>query len=616
MSQDLYGYYERELIFIRQFAQEFARRYPAAAGRLLLEPNRSVDPHVERLMEGFALLAGRVHQKLDDEFPELTEAMLGVLYPHYLAPVPSMAIVQFDLDHERGQFPDGFLVPPRSPLRATPVADVACRFRTAYPVRLWPVEVAEARVFTPPFHGDFPPPPPGAAAAVRIRLVARGGHTLGDLSSLDRLRFFLSGESQVVATLYEFLFNRSLQVVLRSPDGTTSVTLDPAECLAQVGFGRDEGVLPYPEQSFVGYRLLTEFFSFPAKFHFLDLLCLDRIREAKILDRLDVIIYLSRAATNIEQGVDAGTFRLGCTPIVNLFEQTAEPIALTQARHEYRIVPDVATPHGSEVFSVDSVVGLDPVSRSSTEYYPFYSFQHGATREDRRAFWQASRRPSTRDDRGTEVYLRLLDLEFHPRLPAESTLVVRTTCTNRDLPGRLQHAGDRLEFQLESAAPLRRISCVRLPTTPSRPAQRRGLHWSLISHLNLNHLSLGDQDLGRQSLQELLRLYAAIDSEAGGTAAAAHRQIIEGVGAVASRRVVNWLDAPEASGFCRGVEVTIDFDEAKFVGTGLFLFASVIERFLGLYVSINSFTQLVARTRAGQEVLKAWPPRAGDRSPL
>ncbi len=98
MSQTLYHYYERELTFIRQFAQEFARQYPAAAGRLLLEPNRSTDPHVERLIESFALLTGRIQHKLDDEFPELTTALLGVLYPHYLAPIPSMAVVQFELD--------------------------------------------------------------------------------------------------------------------------------------------------------------------------------------------------------------------------------------------------------------------------------------------------------------------------------------------------------------------------------------------------------------------------------------------------------------------------------------------------------------------------------------
>ena len=613
MSEELYSYYERELIFLRQSAQEFARQYPAAAGRLLLEPNRSVDPHVERLLEGFALLAGRVHQKLDDEFPELTETTLGVLYPHYLAPVPSMSIIQFELDHERGQFPDGFTIPGGSKLRSTPVSDVACRFRTCYPVTTWPIEVLEARWLTPPLPGGFPPAPPGTAAALRLRLTSKGKLGFSKFASLGRLRFHLAGDSSMVGSLYEALFTRTLRVSLQNPRGGEPIVLDPEECLEQVGFGRDEGLLPYPGQSFLGYRLLTEFFAFPAKFHFFDLLGLERLRDAEFSDRLDVVFFLSATAANLEQGVSANTFRLGCTPVVNLFEQTAEPIPLTQARHEYRIVPDVATPHGMEVFSVDSVLGTDPVSRSTTDYLPFYSFRHATSREAARAFWQASRRPSTgEDDRGTEVYLRLVDLDSHPSMPAESTLVVRTTCTNRDLPGRLHHAGDRLAFVLESAAPLSRIRCLRLPTAPVRPPNRRGLQWRLISHLCLNHLSLADGGLGRQALQELLRIYDPSDQGSSEATSTVNRQAIEGIASVSSKRVVGWLDAPEASGFCRGVEVTIEFDEKKYVGVGAFLFASMLERFLGLYVSINSFCRLVARTQTAEEPIKSWPPRAGE----
>src|SRR5258708_34481889 len=127
MSDTLYPYYDRELVFIRQLSQEFARQYPAAANRLLLEPNRSVDPHIERLIEAFALLAGRIHHKLDDEFPELTDALLGQLYPHYLAPVPSMAVVEFELDPERGTVPDGFRIDRNSPPVPPTIGDGPCK---------------------------------------------------------------------------------------------------------------------------------------------------------------------------------------------------------------------------------------------------------------------------------------------------------------------------------------------------------------------------------------------------------------------------------------------------------------------------------------------------------
>ena len=173
MTQSLFPYYERELIFIRQFAQEFAERYPAAAGRLLLEPNRSGDPHVERLIESFALLAGRIHHKLDDEFPELTESLLSVLYPHYLAPVPSMAVVQFDLDATRGPLPDGFPIPSGSRLQTARVGNTPCRFRTGYPVTLWPIELTSAALQSPPFPREYEPPRRTAAAlplAIRMSI--------------------------------------------------------------------------------------------------------------------------------------------------------------------------------------------------------------------------------------------------------------------------------------------------------------------------------------------------------------------------------------------------------------------------------------------------------------
>src|SRR5262249_31461618 len=187
-----------------------------------------------------------------------------------------------------------------------------------------------------------------------------------------------------------------------------------------------------------------------------------------------------------------------------------------------------------------------------------------------------SRRPSPQEsDRGTEVYLHLVDLGFDPKLPAEAVLVVRTTCTNRDLPSQLQRAGDELYFELEAAAPLARIRCLRSPTMPLRPALRRGAHWRLISHLALNHLAISDAVEGREALQEILRLYDFSDPESGQQLAAFNRNVIEGITSVSSRRVVGRTGSEVSSGFCRGVEVTLEFDDQRYVGVGTYLFASV-----------------------------------------
>jgi type VI secretion system protein ImpG len=613
MADTLFPYYERELIFIRQFAQDFAKQYPAAAGRLFLEPTQSPDPHIERLIEAFALLAGRIHRKIDDEFPELTDGLLHLLYPHYLAPVPSMAIVQFELDPDRGKLPGGFRIARHSTLVTPPVGEGPCKYRTGYPVTLWPIAVTAAELLTPPFPAGLTSPP-RTPAALRLRLECRGGMKFTELS-LDRLRFYLNGEGHVVAKLYDLLFNHATQVVFRPPATGAKqhpVSLAPPRCLFQVGFEADELLLPYPRRSFSGYCLLTELFTFPSKFLFLDLGGFPHMRQAGYEKQVEVVIFFNQPAGALQQAVDAQTFRLGCTPVINLFEQTAEPINVTQMRYEYRIVPDVARPLSTEVYSVDGVTSVDPATAKQTDYQPFYSFRHGVSRDTQQTFWYATRRASTEiNDRGTDVYLNLVDLEFNPSRPGGDTLVVRTTCTNRNVPDLLQRLGDQLPLKLQAAAPLTAIRCLRAPSRTLRPPLRRRSYWRLLSHLSLNYLSLTDQGEGLDALKEILQLYDYSDAAVDGQSAAVNRLLIEGITALSSRQVVGRVGPAALGGFALGVEVTATFDEKNYVGTGVFLVASVLERFLGQYVTINSFTQLVARTVQSEGILKKWPPRVG-----
>jgi type VI secretion system protein ImpG len=614
VSTSLYRYYERELVFIRQIAQEFAKQFPSAAARLLLEENRSLDPHVERLLEGFALIAGRVQHKIDDEFPELTDALLNILYPHYLAPIPSTSVVQFDLDPERAQLPNGFLIERHARLRTSAVGGLRCRFRTGSPTTLWPVAITAATLLVPPFPAGWETPP-RAKAALRLQIECASELPFPALS-LDRLRLHLVNEQPIVFTLYELLFNHAVQVVFRPLDKgskATAVALRPEEALFPVGFEENEAILPFPPHSFPGYRLLTEFFGTQVKFYFADLGGFRRVAAAGFQRKLEAIIYLDRKVERLDQAIDVGTFRLHCAPVINLFEQTAEPIVLTHTRSEYRIVPDVASPQGLEVYAVESVTGVEATGGPTTGYQPFYSFKHTGDRLNTRHFWYGRRREATgENDRGTDVYLSLVDLDFNPNVPDEKSLVIRTLCTNRDLPAQLRHATERIHFELEQAAPIHKVNCLRAPTIPMRPEHRRGGYWRLISHLTLNHLSLGDEAEGRAALQELLRLYDFSDPELNQQQSAVVQQMIDGITSVSSRPVVGRIGGAGAAGFCRGTEVTIEFDETKYVGNPLFLFATVLERFLGLYASINSFTQMVATTAQGQAVIKKWPPRAGE----
>jgi len=613
MSEELYPYYQSELYFIRRHAQEFARKYPAAAARLQLEADRSADPHVERLIESFALLAGRVRHKLHDEFPELTDAVLSVVYPHALAPVPSFATVQFEPDALRPVAPEGISILAGSRLNTDRVGDLACQYRTCYPVTLWPITVAAAKLHPPPFPPGLNPPPP-ARAALRLRLQVTGEATFDKLH-FETLRFHLVGENTLTAPLYDLIHNHVLEVAFASPERPGVVATRPvAEVIRPVGFEIRDALLPYPSNVFAGYRLLTEYFAYPAKFLYVDIAGWDRARASLgTAKSIDVILFLDRSHPRLEQLLDPGMLRLGCAPAVNLFEWTAEPIPLTHTKPEYKVVPEVGHPTGYEVFGITGVTAAAPDGRD-VEYHPFYHFRHGEGRADRHAFWYASRQPGLEhDDRGSDVYLHLVDTGFDPAAATGETLVVRTLCTNRDLPTRLPRVGEEVRFHLGFAAPGVNVRSVRNPTGSLRPTSPRGRYWHLVSHLNLNYLSLTGDESGTEALKAMLRLYDLTDLAAEPQQAALARQAIEGVLAVTSRRTTGWIGAGELGGFARGLEVTLELDETKFVGASGVLFASVLERFFGLYASVNSFTQLVARYRQRDGFLKRWPPRAGDK---
>jgi type VI secretion system protein ImpG len=443
------------------------------------------------------------------------------------------------------------------------------------------------------------------AAVIRIELECLGGLRFSQLP-IDSIRFYLDGDNAAVNTLYEFLFLNSLRLSLRAlpaKDGDAQVLL-PASSLQQVGFNREEGMLPYSDRSFLGYRLLQEYFSFPHKFLFFDLTGLDRLDRTNLGTSFEIAIFLKEPEQHrliaLEQHVSASTFQLGCTPIVNLFERIAEPIRISQTKTEYRVIPDQHRQLSTEIYSVDRVTSTATYLEEPQTYEPFYAVRHGDD-EGQKHFWYAHRRPSFRkNDNGTEVYLSLVDLDFNPALPPTEVLSLRVTCTNRDQASRLKLSGEFGEMEAEGAG-LVRTRCIRKPTPTARPPHRRGIEWRLISHLSLNHLSIVEK--GREALQEILRLYNFSNDPA-------IRRQIEGIVEVQSRSCVSRVNSDTGVAFCRGTDVTVDFDEDQYPGTGAFLLASVLQRFLGLYSAVNSFSRLTARTKRG--VLKQWAPMAGE----
>lgn len=606
MRNELRDYYESELTFLRQVGAEFADKYPKIASRLLLESDRCEDPHVERMLEAFALLAARVHLRIDDDFPQITESLLNILYPHYLRPVPSMTVAQFHTDPESGKLTSALKIPKGTVLYSRPVEGVPCKFRTSYDTTLWPFKVSQAQWMTP--DRIRPALRASEAAVLRVELECFPDVSFEKLD-LETLGFYLNGESSVVHALYELLCRNCVRILLRDPAKPKAPVREISlRNLQPMGFGENEDVLPYPRRSFMGYRLLQEYFAFPEKYFFMNLKGLSELQRAGMTSKAELLFMISPFEQDgrhqrLEVAVNERTLRLGCAPIVNLFSQVAEPILVDQTRYQYPIVPDARRRQTMEIYSVDEVVSTDAETHETVTYHPLYSERH-VVQGTSPAYWYITRSVSNRKgDEGTDVFLSLVDLSARPMELDYDTVTVRCTCTNRDLISRLPFGSEAGDFEMTGGAAIKKIVALHKPTRTLRPPLDGKTLWSLVSHLSLNYLSIVDD--GKEALQKILELYDFSDS-------ADIKKQISGIASVSSRRHFTRVASDHGIGFARGTRVEIEFDEEQFSGSGAYLFASVLEKFLGLYTSMNSFTQLVARSRQRKEVLEEWTPRAGQ----
>ena len=624
MDPRLLKYYNRELQHVREMGAEFAEEFPKIAGRLGLEHLECADPYVERLLESFAYLAARVQLKLDAEFPRFTEHLLEMAYPEYLAPLPSMAVVQFHGDSQDGGQPQGFRLPAGTVLKSLLGKDdqTACEFRTAHDVTLWPAEITRAEYFARDTAAFEMPRVYGGSTVkgvLRLRLGVGAGQPLDQLA-LDNLTIYLHGVDQVPVRLYEQLLANVVAVVVR-PIGRPAPWQHvlPAGSIRRVGFDDAQALLPPSPRTFQGYRLLQEYFALPQRFLFVELTglaeALRRCRESEI----EIVVLFDRRDAALENVVEAAHFALACTPAINLFPKRADRIHLSDATAEYHLVPDRTRPMDFEVHSVRRLMGYGTAADEEQEFLPFYGL---SGRAHQGAFYTLHRAPrvlSTRQRRqgtrasyiGSEVFVSLVDGNEGPFRHSLKQLAPETLCTNRDLPLQMPVGKAKTDFTLEASAPVRSVRCLAGPTRP-RPALAYGegeTCWRLISHLSLNYLSLvSDESRGPAALRELLTLY-------GDASQPAIRKQIEGLAAISSRPIIRRLPVPGPIACGRGLEVTVTFDEAAFEGSGVFVLGAVLDEFFSRYVSINSFTETVVNTLDRGEVAR-WPMQIGRRPQL
>jgi len=627
MDPRLLRYYNRELQHVREMGGEFAREYPKIAGRLGLEGFECADPYVERLLEGFAFLAARVQLKLDAQQPVFTQHLMEMVYPHYLAPVPSMAVVEMAADLKEAALVAGHTVPRHTALRSLTGRDerTACEYRTAHDVTLWPLKLVEAKYFDTPAAiaaaGVAIPNDRTVRAGLRLKFAVTAGAQASELA-MDELPVFLAGADELPKRLYEQLLGNAVGVTVRTKgaSGVAGTWLE-ASSIQPKGFADNESMIPYSGRSFSGYRLLQEYFACPERYLFAVFTGLRQALARAQGNEFEIVVLFDRSISRLHNAVDAGNFRLFCTPAVNLFPRRADRIHLQQGKTEYHVLADRTRPMDFEIHSIGQVEGFGDSQEPEQQFQPFYGCDertwqggHGAFYTVRREPRQLSARQKLQGARssyvGSELFIALVDANEAPYSSRLRQVGMQLMCTNRDLPLQMPVGKANTDFTLDVGAPVESVRCVAGPTKPRAPVAGGETAWRLVSHLQLNYVSLlgeGNAD-GAAALREMLTLYCdEFDSGA--------RRQIEGIKNVSSQPIVRRIPVPGPISFGRGLEITLTCDDGAFEGTGAFLLGSVMQHFFARYVSVNSFTETVLRTLERNEVAR-WPARLGTRQTL
>ena len=657
MDEALLQAYNRELEYLRVEGAEFAAQHPNVAEQLLLHRFTCDDPHVERILEGVAFLTARLQREVSDAIPRLGQHLLEAIFPDFLAPTPSMGIVQLT-PSEKADLKNGYVVPRGTMLRQRliekdgRVAPGECRFRTAHPVTLWPVRIVEARYLS--VLGDLPLPsglPEAPRAALHLRLGTTSKSAFGDLGLArtpppwregaagkppDHLPVFIRSVDAISGRLYQQLMTKAIATIVRP---TAPIAGSAAQAtwqgatvgpLGAVGLSDDEALLPAGttasdpmagRRSVQPLRLLQEYFALPSRFMAFDLTGLCAGLAGCPANEIDVYVLLSAVDQSLVSGNWRERLALFTTPVINLFSKPGIRIDVGDDKHEHRIVPDAHKPDAFEVYAVTSLTAVEP--GRETAYRPFYTPQASGPRAPDEGFFAVERRaapPSRAKLRElapegytpSELFVTLVDHLGQPASRRPRELAVTAWVTNGTLAGTIRPV--RVSESNFDAQGVEHVAGVRLldGPTPTRSARAHGdVTWKLVDHLSPHYIPFAGEDAneGAVRLRQLLALYAHPQDEA------AQRQLEGIVGVVAEpqlRRV-----RLEGGGLCfvQGTQVKIMVAEENFAPVGPYLLGAVLERLFRRSVAINSFCETLLMTKDGREVGR-WQPTVGHKALL
>ncbi|MFH1863006.1 MAG: type VI secretion system baseplate subunit TssF [bacterium] len=571
-------HYQRQLRNLRDLASEFAQAHPATAPLL---GKASPDPDVERLLEGVAFLNALIQERLEDEFPQIIHSLIDNLFPHYLRPLPATAIVQF---RPKAGMVETLTVPAGAQLSSVPVEGTECFFRTCFATEIHPLQITAA---------DFQK---NATSPNLIRLSLKlNGLNLSKWAPKN-LRFF-PGESLEESLNLFYTLTRHVQAIHVKPKAEGSAFRLPSDALKPIGLDLDNTLLPYPTQSFSGFRLLQEYFHFPQKYLFLELSGWEQWRDRGKGQEFEVIFELSPHHPQITK-LTSKQFHLFTAPIVNIFRLEAEPVVRDHRTEKLRIQPSVSNPHHYAIYSVEKVVGIERGSVRKRQYAPIELY---AAHQQNDAVYQLIHALSPIDN-SPELFLTFPYVRDVSQLQSE-TLCITLQCTNGQLPEKLRPGS--IHGRTADLPELIEATNILTPTSFISPPLGDGVLWKFLSHLNLNFSHL----IQTNNLKTLLRLYSLSDSRER-EKVTANLKRIDGIKSISVKMVDRLFEGAMIRG--RKISIAVNQDHFDFGWGDIYLFGSVMGLFLSTVSSINVFTELEVKDELSGETL-LWKPRLGQR---
>lgn len=574
-------YYEAELRLLHDSALEFARAYPEQAGMLNLNEVKDRDPYIERLLEGMAYLTAQIRQHIDDDIPEISETLLNQLWPHFLRPFPSASIVNFT--PRIGQIQQTQLLKKGTVLLTSPVGDerVICRFRSTADVKLNPMRVIKLDIQEPV----------GGGTTITLTFQLDNGISGNDIDLSD-LKLYLHADPSIAIWLHYQFCMQCERVRVIFPDQPTRKAgeFSGKQMISAAHLSPEDALINMSGRSFHGFHLLQDYFCFREKYMFLNLKGLEQVDWPYTSPTYQVEFKIKGICPS-DHNLRKENFLLHCSPVVNLFDHSSEPIHLSHKRSDYAVIADASARDGMQVYSLDQVVGIDSETGERNKYCPMHTFQH---RKQGGRYFQTRRQKLGNGH--TDTYLNVGG-KANYRTEMLSCMV---TASNGSYPRRYLKENDirtpSVDFPSYAA-----FCNITRPTAMLEPPERARFQWELISHLSLNYNSLTN----RENLQRLLSLYDWTNNEQ-------NRRRIDGIRDIK----VQAVDRIKRGALMRGLDIRLTLHEDHYRSKAdIYLFGQILHHFFSMYAAMNCFIQTRVLCHPSNEEMM-WEPRVGENSPI